>query len=83
MQVTNESTNNRIAHLKNYQKAKGTLEKVGNFDASANDPEIMNNKSLIITVNLMNVFKSSDSKPRDLIKVTQSGFILLALTKHT
>lgn len=56
-----------------------TLEKLGILEASAKAPDTITSKSLEITVNLMKVFKSSDSKPRDLIKVTQSGLILLAL----
>ena len=59
-----------------------TLEKFGILEAKAKAPEIITSKSLVMTVNLMNVFKSSDSKPRDLIKVTQSGFILLALQEQ-
>ena len=58
-----------------------TLEKFGIEAAKAKAPEIITSKSLQITVSLMKVFKSSDSKPRDLIRVTHSGLILLALNK--
>ncbi len=58
------------------------MEKLGILGASAKDPEIIIKRSLAMTVNLMNVFKSSDSNPRDFIKATQSGLILLALKKR-